>query len=318
MQLVAGGPVFSIVVPTYCRPERLKECLAAIRRLEFDASAFEVIVVDDGGSPPVDLPRDWPPPIPAIQLIRQPRRGPAAARNAGVRSARGKYLAFLDDDCRPDPGWLQAWAAALEQTPSALLGGGVENGEPGNRCAVFNHTLSAGLMAVTAGTGNWFFPSNNLCVAASEFAAAGGFDESFPGAAGEDREFCARWQRSGRPMRTVSQARVTHHHPQTLAAFWAMHRRYGAAANQVAALRPDGSRSVDKVALFRFTAGRAPLELLCLSQIAVASGYFALRPSALMRYAARFPHYLARLPGAMAAQFAHRGLGEARAARRRP
>ena len=60
-------------------------------------------------------------------MLVQPHGGPARARNLGARAARGRLLAFTDDDCRPEPGWLAALEAALAARPGAMVGGRVTN-----------------------------------------------------------------------------------------------------------------------------------------------------------------------------------------------
>lgn len=85
-------PLFSIVMPTHNRPEYLAEAVASIVAQSFED--WELIVVDDAGLIPAEVPND-----PRIQLMRhEASRGPAAARNTGLDIARGKYVAFLDDD----------------------------------------------------------------------------------------------------------------------------------------------------------------------------------------------------------------------------
>lgn len=59
-----------------------------------------------------------------LRVVTEPRLGIAHARNRAVRAARGAWLAWLDDDVRPGPGWLAAYARAREAHPHAgLLGG---------------------------------------------------------------------------------------------------------------------------------------------------------------------------------------------------
>ncbi len=88
-------PLVSVIVPTYNRPARLRECLRAIARQTF--SDFEVIVVNDGGVPieaDIEGIREQP-----VRVLNQPaRRGHVAARNRAVEIARGQYIALCDDD----------------------------------------------------------------------------------------------------------------------------------------------------------------------------------------------------------------------------
>jgi glycosyltransferase involved in cell wall biosynthesis len=103
-------PDFSIIVPTFNRPAELADCLQALALLEYPQHRFEIIVVDDGGAlPAAPIISRFQPDLEIISL-RQDRGGPAAARNAGARIGRGRYLAFTDDDCLPAPGWLSALA----------------------------------------------------------------------------------------------------------------------------------------------------------------------------------------------------------------
>ena len=119
----AEQPRFSVVITTFSRPKELQNSLQAISRLDYSRSQFEVIVVDDGSpvsleavvSPFVDL-------IP-VRLIRQENAGCGPARNTGARHARGKYVAFTDDDCRHAPDWLTRLESYFEKYPNAMVGG---------------------------------------------------------------------------------------------------------------------------------------------------------------------------------------------------
>jgi GT2 family glycosyltransferase len=130
------------------------------------------------------------------------------------------------------------------------------------------------------------------------FLAVGGFDSSFPSAAGEDREFCDRWQGRGYRMIYAPQAIVYHHHHLTLRAFWRQHVRYGRAAYRFHALRASRNREPIRVEplSFYWNLLRYPFQvsrrqwamqlaaLLTLSQVANATGFLwarAHRPSAV-------------------------------------
>ncbi|MBA2450110.1 MAG: glycosyltransferase family 2 protein, partial [Chloroflexi bacterium] len=125
-------PAFSIVVPTYNRPRQLADCLQALAGLDYPRERFEVIVVDDGSAtslePVVERFREKL----SLTLIRQPNAGPAAARNVGAARASGQFLAFTDDDCRPSPDWLEAFAKSFGPRPDAALGGRTLNALPAN------------------------------------------------------------------------------------------------------------------------------------------------------------------------------------------
>ncbi len=92
-------PDVTVVVPVRDRPDGLARLLTALGA-DPTTSALPVVVVDDGSTEPVVVPE-------GVRVIRHPvARGPAAARNAGLRVAATPLVAFLDSDCVPRPGWL--------------------------------------------------------------------------------------------------------------------------------------------------------------------------------------------------------------------
>ena len=226
---MAGEPRFSIIVPTLDRPGDLRRCLASLAALDYPQEERETIVVDDGGSQPLD-PEDEGLGEPAgVRVHSQPNAGPAAARNAGAAMARGEILVFVDDDLVVEPGWLAALEASARSSPGAVIGGRTENGLPDNPCA----EASARIVRLTyedyngAGPAR-FFASNNLAVPAAGFRELGGFDPAFR--VSEDRDFCDRWLRAGREL-TFSPAAVARHRKDlTLGGFLRQHCSYGRGA----------------------------------------------------------------------------------------
>ena len=103
-------PAISVVIPTFRRPALLNKCLQALSRQSLSQEQYEVIVVSDGpdkdtaAAVQVWSSQGWPFGCRALAG----KGGPAAARNAGWQQARGVLVAFTDDDCMPEPGWLQA------------------------------------------------------------------------------------------------------------------------------------------------------------------------------------------------------------------
>src|SRR5438270_8186637 len=103
-------PTASVIVPARDAGLTLGRTLEALAAQELDGD-YEVIVVDDGsGDDTAALVAGAGPPF---RLIRQPRLGPAAARNRGVTEAQASRLAFCDADVFPEPGWLAAGVGAL-------------------------------------------------------------------------------------------------------------------------------------------------------------------------------------------------------------
>lgn len=227
-----SGVDFSIVIPTYNRSEHLRDCLRSISQLLYTRSGYEVVVVDDGGD--VSLEATVRPFLARLDLtlLRQSNAGPARARNAGAAVARGEYVVFTDDDCRPDPCWLGALARAAEANPGAALGGETRNGLPGN---VFS-TASQELLHYLYGRVNGdagdavFITSNNLALPRKRFEEIGGFDEVFPLAAAEDRDLCHRWRWRGGRIVYVREAIVVHQHRLDFGRFLKQHFDYGRGA----------------------------------------------------------------------------------------
>src|SRR6266516_2198086 len=208
----------TVVVPTRNRPRQLLECLRSIAALDYPRERLEVVVVDDGGpTGAAEVAREVG--GLEIEVVETPHLGPAGARNAGARRAGGEILAFTDDDCRVDPGWLAALTAALRSSGPQAAGGRTLNALPADRWATASQKLVDLLYAYyNLGPGRVeFLATNNLAVGAEAFREIGGFDERYRTA--EDREFCRRWRGLGFELLYVPDAIVHHGHPLTLGAF---------------------------------------------------------------------------------------------------
>jgi len=224
-------PFFSIVVPTYDRPKALTACLESLARLDYPRDRFEVIVVDDGSRSTLESVVDTVRDRLDVTLVRQPNRGPAAARNTGAARARGQHLAFTDDDCTPAADWLRNLAARFTDTPCpVLIGGRTVNRLPDNPYSTASQLLIDYLYAYFQSRRGRFFTSNNLAVPAEAFSRLGGFDETIPIAAAEDREFGCRWSHRGYPMLHAPEALVHHAHVLDFRRFWRQHFNYGRGA----------------------------------------------------------------------------------------
>jgi GT2 family glycosyltransferase len=219
---------FSVVVPSYGKPENLAALLDSLADLSYPPSQFEVIIIVDDGSPtPLSSAVFQPRNRFNFTLAEQCNRGPASARNLGAGIAQGRYLLFTDDDCRPQPEWLQSLADALGESECLVCGGRTVNGLPSNIYSEASQLLLDYLSIRHSPTTTYgaFFPSNNLAVSKNGFRKVGGFDASLR--FGEDRDFCYRCATLGFSFVYAPDAVVYHSHPQTLLSFTRLHSCYG-------------------------------------------------------------------------------------------
>lgn len=286
----ADRPRVSVIIPTFDRARQLDACLASLCEQTYPPDRFEVVVVDDGSPAPLD---DVVGPYASrlnIQLVRQQNRGPAAARNRGRAAATGSLLAFTDDDCLAEPGWLEAFARTHVETPEHFLGGRTENGCNENLYSVTSQLVldSAYRYYNRDPDDAAFFASSNIAVPANGFDAVGGFSADFR-IASEDRDLCDRWRHGGLRLRTIPAARVWHAKKLRLQSFVRQHFNYGRGAFQFhrerarrRAGRSWGELANYPVFLWQLLAGaaRQPLlrivpvsGLLALSQAANAAGF---------------------------------------------
>jgi GT2 family glycosyltransferase len=222
---------FSVVVPTYARPHQLATCLDALAAQDYPRDRYEVVVVDDGSPEPPTTQVEKVADGLDVTLVSQRRAGPAAARNAGAARASGKLLAFTDDDCAPEAGWLTALAAGLERDPDAMVGGRTVNVLTCNPYSTAAQAIITHLYAYynREGAGR-FLASNNMGLSQEGFREAGKFDTRFPRAAAEDRDLCERWLRSGKRIAFEPDAVVRHSHALTLRRFLRQQFEYGRGA----------------------------------------------------------------------------------------
>jgi glycosyltransferase involved in cell wall biosynthesis len=227
----AERPAITVVVPSRDRPAQLEECLTALAAQTYPPSAFEVIVVDDGSSAPLDALVDRFADRLQARVIRQERLGAAAARNSGIAAARAPVLAFTDDDCRPDRDWLSRLAERFQRSGDLLVGGRVVNALCDNPFSVTSQLIHDLAYAHhnSDGAQARFFATNNLAATTDGLVRLGGFDVGFA-VASEDRDLCARWHESGAALVYAPDALVAHAHRLSLAEFWMQHFRYGRGA----------------------------------------------------------------------------------------
>src|SRR3989338_2365160 len=102
----------SAVVPTHNRKSMLRELIEALASQDYSKNKYEIIIVDDDSSDGTeDLVKSLK--IPNLIYIRQKKAGPSTARSRGIKRARGRIVALLDDDLIPAKGWLRAMKSSF-------------------------------------------------------------------------------------------------------------------------------------------------------------------------------------------------------------
>jgi glycosyltransferase involved in cell wall biosynthesis len=169
------------------------------------AHEVEIILVFNGpGAEEIDF--EWP----GIRILRETKKGPAAARNTGVRAATGDVLAFVDADCTASPDWIESAMTIITKFRSrSLVAGSILRAHPPQNWISLYDTVNF-LQQEQYVRHSQAFVTANLFIPRTLFELVGFFDERFEEAACEDWEWATRARRRGIPVMYDGQAAVTH------------------------------------------------------------------------------------------------------------
>jgi glycosyltransferase involved in cell wall biosynthesis/GT2 family glycosyltransferase len=194
----------TIIIPTFNRWDALQETLEALARVDYLASSWEVIVIDDGSNDETGQSiRKWIEDAAInVRCLRQTNAGPAAARNRGAIEARGDALIFIDNDILVKPDFVRAHVDALAAHPGCWVMGRVVHSAELRRTPfgryrdavweAFHDARSSDAIAETTG-----MTAANVSMPAVDFHKLGGFDEDFTIASCEDCELGIRARQAG-------------------------------------------------------------------------------------------------------------------------
>ena len=221
------APFLSAIIPTKDRARALATTLEALAAQTEVEGGAEIVVADNGSGDETSqvlaaaAKRD-----PRLISVRQPKPGPAAARNAAVAAASGEVLLLLGDDTAPADGDLLAAHAALHRAqpdPAYAVLGRLE-WAPQPPPTEFMRWLDAGgpqfhYFELSPGPvdPSRYFYSSHLSLKRALFERAGGFDERFPFAAFEDTDIGDRLGRLGLRLEYHPELVAFHDHPTSLA-----------------------------------------------------------------------------------------------------
>lgn len=220
--IASSTPHLSVIVPCYNEEKVIGYCLDSLVQQECDL-LYEIIVVDDGSNDEtVELVRDFmrkknPKEI-EVRLVAIEHRGPAGARNIGIKNAVGELVLFIDADCFADCNWIKTLTRRAREDDVAGIGGTYITKNPHSRVANFIG-FDIEYRHLNMGRYTDFVGSYNACFKKKALLEVGGFDESFEEANAEDNDLCYRILEKGHMLAYEPDARVMHPHPSTIRQF---------------------------------------------------------------------------------------------------
>ena len=227
-------PSISVVICAYNAEATIVECLEHTRRLDYPD--IEIIVVDDGSD---DRTADLTRGLSGVQVVTIDHAGLSAARNEGLRVARGELVAFLDSDAYPTPEWPYYLAAGLDGPTVGGVGGpnvGPTTDPAGAHRVAF---APGGPVHVLFGDDRAeHVPGCNMAFWRELLIELGGFDPIYT-AAGDDVDMCWRVLDRGWEIGFHPAALVWHHRRADMRGYVRQQRGYGRAEALVAARHPD-------------------------------------------------------------------------------
>ncbi|MEL6495850.1 MAG: glycosyltransferase family 2 protein [Cyanobacteria bacterium J06623_7] len=205
----------SVVIPTYNRLPILQKCLMALEQQVFTdnkVDRYEVILVDDGSS---DRTLTWlaenSAKLAHVRVIEQNHQGAAAARNLGVKNAKGDTIVFIDSDLVVTESFLQSHADALVQGERELNSDRLFTYGAVINTNNFEHPTSEPYKITDFSAA--YFATGNVAIARKWLDAAGLFDTGFQLYGWEDLELGVRLKKLNLKLIKCPQAVGYHWHP---------------------------------------------------------------------------------------------------------
>ncbi|MBI5903439.1 MAG: glycosyltransferase [Deltaproteobacteria bacterium] len=204
---------FSVIVPAYNAARTIDKCLGSLRDQTVGKGRYEVIVVDDGSTDSTPLiVKGY-----SVKCIRQRNLGPAAARNAGAREARGGIILFTDSDCVPESDWIKEMARPFADPSVSAVKGAYRTLQPGIVARFSQIEFEERFEMLKAAPSIDMVDTYSAAFRKEVFDVAGGFDTGFPAPNNEDTELSYRLSSSGHRMVFNPRAVVCHlNHPDSI------------------------------------------------------------------------------------------------------
>lgn len=216
----------SVVVPTHNRPHNIPGLLSSLAEQADTGIPFEVILVDDGSSPPLSVEAETPFPLSIERLDRN--RGRAGARNAGAGRAQTPLIVFMDDDIRPVAGFIRAYVERIDPGGSEVGVGRVlfHPDLPRDRLLEYQESRNIAKLGPDDPVPFRYFLTYNCAIPAELFRSTGGFDERLCVWGGEDTELGYRLAQAGVSFVRVDGAEAFNTHRRNLDEVWEVSKTF--------------------------------------------------------------------------------------------
>lgn len=219
----------SIIIPTFNRKDQLKKCLDSIFCQKIGPGLFEILVIDDGSvDGTAELLSKMTAEYPQLRHYSQMHKGPAAARNLGVKKAAAEIIGFVDDDCILKENWIDLMIKTHKENPEIAAVGGLTRAPFESTPNMVSQFLSTGAIKTTYRNKEEviFFPTCNVSFKKSIFDE-NNFKETFSLPAGEDLEFFWSLYKRGYRFIWEKDAQVIHDRNDNIKSFLGQAYAYG-------------------------------------------------------------------------------------------
>jgi glycosyltransferase involved in cell wall biosynthesis len=220
----------SLIIATRNRSRQLAACLQAISKLAFDGT-WELIVVDNGSTDETSAVVDGARSIISapVTMLFEPKRGAGVARNRGIAAARGRIVAFTDDDCYVDRHYLAEICRAFEDEKIGFVTGRVELYDESDAATTVNRSRKPRRYLAHRYLYTDSIIGANLAFRRSVLEQIGGFDEQMGAGrmfSAEDVDVAGRAASAGWDGAYRPEPLVYHHHGRTQADISKLHKYY--------------------------------------------------------------------------------------------
>ena len=214
-------PSISIIIPAYNVADTIEECLSALLDQTVPRQQYEIVVINDGSTDRTEeIARKYD-----VRLVSQSNQGRAAAKNTGIREARGEFLLFIDADCVATRNWIEAITAPLANEEIVGVAGTLRTWQKGIAARFTQIEYEDKYKRMGSRKYVDIVDTASAAYRKQVFEENGTFDSTLRWA--EDTDFSFRLAHKGYKMAFAPCAIVLHRHPESIFDYARRKWRYG-------------------------------------------------------------------------------------------